>query len=99
MDTEKHSELRMWAVVLAVVGGLVLVGALFGPPLLKESVTALDAGVGLKDAALGSFVVTVALFIVFAIAAGDGLIGELQFMLAGFFLFFVIITLLIAWVF
>ncbi|MDZ7753938.1 MAG: hypothetical protein U5S82_20390 [Gammaproteobacteria bacterium] len=99
MDTEKHSELRMWAVVLAMVGGLVLAGVLFAPPLLQEGITALDEGVGLKDAALWSFVATVVLFIVFAIAAGDGLIGEIQFMLVGFFLFFVIITLLIAWVF
>ena len=39
------------------------------------------------------------LFLLFAVVAGDGLLGELQFMLGGFFLFFVVITLLIAWVF
>jgi hypothetical protein len=55
--------------------------------------------VTLKTAALWSFGVTVVLLIVFAVAAGDSLIGELQFMLAGFFAFFVIITLLIAWIF
>jgi hypothetical protein len=59
----------------------------------------LNAGVTLKTAALWSFGVTVVLLIVFAVAAGDSLIGELQFMLAGFFAFFVIITLLIAWIF
>lgn len=99
MATEKQSELRMWAVILAVVGGLVLAGVLFGPPLLQESIGALDQGVGLKDAAIASFALTVVLFLVFAVAAGDGLLGELQFMLAGFFAFFVIITVLIAWVF
>jgi hypothetical protein len=31
--------------------------------------------------------------------SGDGLIGELQFMLAGFFSFFAILTFLIAWIF
>lgn len=99
MATENKSELAMWTVVLTVVGVLVIIGALFGPPLLKEAVTGLEAGVGLKTAALWSFGVTVALMLVFAFAAGDSLIGELQFMLAGFFLFFVIITLLIAWIF
>jgi hypothetical protein len=37
--------------------------------------------------------------VLFALVAGDGIFGELQFMLLGFFAFFVIITLLIAWVF
>ena len=99
MSTEKRGELRMWAVVLAVVGTLVVLGAWFGLPLLGEGATALDDGVTLKTAALWSFGVTVALMIVFAIAAGDGFIGELQYMLVAFFAFFVIITLLIAWVF
>jgi hypothetical protein len=37
--------------------------------------------------------------IVFAISSGDGLLGEIQFILGGFFLFFVIIWLLVAWIF
>jgi hypothetical protein len=36
---------------------------------------------------------------VFAVSAGDGLLGEIQFILGGFFLFFVIIWLLVAWIF
>jgi len=32
----------------------------------------------------------------FAVVAGDGLIGEIQFMLDAFFTFFAVITLLIA---
>lgn len=99
MGTQKRSELRMWAVVLLVAGALVVAGAWFGLPLLEHGVGALSAGVGLKTAALWSFGITVALLIVFAVAAGDSLIGELQFMLIGFFAFFVIITLLIAWIF
>ena len=99
MGTEKRSELRTWAVVLVVVGALVVAGAFLGLPLLEQGAGALEPGVGLKTAALWSFGVTVALMIVFAIAAGDGFIGELQYMLLAFFAFFVIITLLIAWVF
>jgi len=94
-----HGELRTWAVVLAAAAILVGVGAFLGAPVLRDVVSALNEGVSLKTAALWSFGVTVVLFIVFAIAAGDSLIGELQFMLAGFFAFFVVIMLLIAWVF
>ena len=99
MEPRKRSELRLWAVVLSVAGALIVAGAWFALPLLDGGVESLNAGVTLKTAALWSFGITVLLLIVFAVAAGDSLIGELQFMLAGFFLFFVIITLLIAWVF
>ena len=99
MDPDKRSELRTWTVVLSVVGVLIVAGAWFGLPLLEGGVETLNTGVTLKTAALWSFGVTVLLLIVFAVAAGDSLIGELQFMLAGFFAFFVIITLLIAWIF
>lgn len=99
MNAAPRSDLRTWAVVLMVVGALLGAAVLFGLPLLEGAVTALDTGVSLKTAALWSFGVTVAMLIVFAVAAGDSLIGELQFMLAAFFAFFVIITLLIAWVF
>lgn len=37
--------------------------------------------------------------VVFALVAGDSLIGEIQFMLGGFFSFFFMFTVLIAWVF
>jgi len=36
---------------------------------------------------------------VFAVIAGDGLIGEFQYMVAAFFLFFVFFTVMIAWAF
>lgn len=98
-NTEKRSELRTWAVVLVVVGALVVAGAIFGLPLLDESITVLNDGVTLKTAALWSFGITVALMVVFAITAGDGFLGELQYMLLAFFAFFVIISLLIAWIF
>jgi hypothetical protein len=37
--------------------------------------------------------------VLFALVAGDSLIGELQFMFGAFFSFFALIWLLIAWVF
>lgn len=99
MSTHRSSEARIWAIVLVAAAVLLLVGAWFGLPMLSGAVEALNTGVTLESAALWSFGITVVLLIVFAVAAGDSLIGELQFMLAGFFVFFTIITLLIAWIF
>ncbi|WP_020683749.1 hypothetical protein [Marinobacterium rhizophilum] len=99
-DVKDRREAR--TVALAIVVLLVLlVGAavLLLPQLAEISRVSLEPGLGLKDAAVISFFVTIALMVVFAIAAGDGFIGEIQFMLAGFFSFFVIIWLMLAWVF
>jgi hypothetical protein len=99
MGSEQRSELKLWAVILGAGLLLVMLGAVFGLPMIKEFILLLEPGVGLKTAATWSFGVTVVMFVLFALVAGDGLLGELQFMLLGFFLFFAIITLLIAWVF
>lgn len=74
----------------AVIGGVLLVPAIVG---------ALDAGLGLKPAAAISFGVTIVVLVGLLVAAGDGLIGEFQFVLPAFFLFFVFNWLLIAWIF
>ena len=87
---------------LAVLGcGLLLVGLGFWalPLAWAGLVEAFAPGLGLKGAAVIGFFVVVALFVGFAIAAGDGLIGEIQFMIGGFLLFYVIFTLMLAWVF
>jgi hypothetical protein len=99
MGSEKQSELKMWGVVLGIGLVLIVLGAIFAPPLLQGFIAALEPGIDLKTAVPWAFGVTFVMFIFFAVAAGDGLLGEIQYMLAGFFLFFVIITLLIAWVF
>jgi hypothetical protein len=99
MGTEKQAELRIWGTVLGIGLVLIILGTVLGPTLLADTVAVLESGVGLKTAALWSFLVTLVMFLLFAIVAGDGLLGEIQFMLAGFFLFFLIITLLIAWIF
>ncbi|MDA1075826.1 MAG: hypothetical protein O3A63_13845 [Proteobacteria bacterium] len=53
---------------------------------------------GLKDAAKYALGLSLALIVVFAIASGDGF-SELHWILAGFFCFFLINTVLIAWIF
>jgi hypothetical protein len=59
-----------------------------------------SAGLGLKNAAIVSFGVSLAVILVMAIVSGgDAIFGELPFTIAGFLLFFVIIWLMIAWIF
>ncbi len=87
-------------VVLVGVALVVLLGlAILGVSVLGEVGAAFDDGIGLKTAAIWGFGLTVALMVLFAVVAGDGLFGEIQYMLGAFFTFFAVITLLVAWVF
>lgn len=95
-DQQQKNESRKIALALVGVVSLVVMAGLLMLPSLAEAMT---PGLGLKDAAIIAFFVTAILLIIFAVAAGDGLLGELQYMLAGFFLFFLIFWLMIAWVF
>ncbi|MFC6671635.1 hypothetical protein [Marinobacterium aestuariivivens] len=99
-DSKDKREAR--TVLLAILVLLVILAAaalLLLPQLAQISSEHLAPGLGLKDAAVISFFVTVTLMVVFAIAAGDGFIGEIQFMLAGFASFFLVIWLMLAWIF
>lgn len=99
-DSKDKRESRRLAVLLLVIVGVFVVAALLMLPLLSAFVsTHLAPGLGLKDAAVVAFFVAVTLMVVFAVAAGDGLLGELQFILGGFFAFFLIFWLMIAWIF
>lgn len=99
-DRRDKNEARSIAIVLVLLVLVLGVAAVFMLPGLADlAAVHLAPGLGLRDAALISFGVTVVLMIVFAIAAGDGFLGEIQFMLAAFFLFFLIIWLLAAWIF
>ena len=93
------SDLKILALLLGAALVILVVVMIFGGPLVAGVTTAFDEGVGLKTAAIWSFFITVALFVLFAVIAGEGLLGELQYMLGAFFSFFALITLLIAWVF
>jgi hypothetical protein len=95
----ERSDLGILGLLLAVALVLALLVLTFGGPVVHELASLFNEGVGLKAAAIWSFFVTVALFVLFALVAGDSLIGELQFMFGAFFSFFALIWLLIAWVF
>lgn len=101
-DTGKkdEKEARTIAIALIVLVALLFIGGFFALSMLAEfNQVYLAPGVGIKDAAVIAFTLTVLVLIVFAVAAGDGLLGEIQFLLTGFFAFFVVFWLLISWVF
>ena len=98
-ESSDKKEARTLAIVLVVLVAVLVAAALMLLPALNNIATTYMApGLGLKDAAVIAFFVTVVMMIVFAVAAGDGLLGEIQFMLVGFFLFFLVIWLLLAWI-
>lgn len=100
---ERRKALRILtgvSVLVALLVALVVLGAATTLPGLSTWVAeTFNSGIGLQKAALVSAIVSVVVLIVFAVAAGDGLLGEIQFMIPGFFAFFVFFWLLIAWVF
>lgn len=99
-DRQDKSQSRAVLLALSVACLLLIAAGLFALPLLNGFIAAhLQPGLGMKDAAVIAFFVTVALLVVLAVAAGDGLLGELQYMLGAFSAQFVILWLLIAWIF
>jgi hypothetical protein len=99
-DSKDKKEARTLAIVLLVAVVALAATALLAMPMLADFNAAyLASGVDLKEAAIIAFATTMVVLVIFAIAAGDGLLGELQFMLLGFFAFFVVLWLLIAWIF
>ncbi len=87
------------ALVALLVALLVLAAAVSLPGLSEWVAVTFDDGIGLKNAALAAAIASVVISIFFALTAGEGLIGELQFMIPGFFLFFVFFWLMLAWIF
>lgn len=98
-DKDKIEARKLLIVIVVVLVAVVAALALMLPMLAGFVQTSLEPGVGVKQAAIISFFITVVTLAFFAITAGDGLLGEIQFMLAGFFGFFLTIWLLVAWVF
>ena len=102
MKTVNKDKKDARAIAISIIALLIILGlAIFLMlPLLAEFISVyFSPGIGMKDAAVISFFITIILMIVIAITSGDGLIGEIQFILSSFFLFFVIIWLMIAWIF
>ena len=99
MSENGGSDLKLFLVLLLaalLIAGVLVLHLL---PAAAPALDALEAGMGLREAVVWGFFVTVGLFVLLALVAGDGLLGELQFMLSAFFGFLLVLTLLIAWVF
>lgn len=84
---------------IAAAAAAVVLAAVFLPDMAQGFAEFFAPGLGLRTASIVSVAVAFVALIAMAIAAGDGLLGELQYMIAGFFAFFVFFTLFIAWVF
>lgn len=99
-DQSDKRETRRIAILFVALIGIIGLGIVLLLPYLADFIAVhFEPGVGLKTAAVIAFFVTVITLVIFAIAAGDGIIGEIQFMLASFFTFFIIIWLMVAWIF
>lgn len=99
-DRKDKKEAQVIAIALVVLVAIAAIAAmLFIPSLAEFSATYLAPGLGLKNAAIAAFFVTLVIMVIFAITSGDGLLGELQFLLPGFLAFFLIFWLMMAWIF
>ncbi len=100
LDNNDKKEARNIALVIVVLFVLLGVATFLMLPLLGAFVAEhLSPGLGLKNAAVIAFFLTIVTLIVLAFAAGDGLLGEIQFLLGGFLLFFLISWVMLAWIF
>ena len=91
----RTTALLLVLILIALVAGIVLLA----PELFATLSPAFTEGVGLRTSAILSFFLTLVVMLLFTLAAGDGLIGELQFVLPAFFVFFLFFWLGIAGLF
>lgn len=99
MDRDDRIALTVIAIVLGVVFIFILLGLEWLLSVLAGGVVAADGGVGFRSAFLTASGLSVLVMIVFAIVAGDGVVGEMPVMIAGFFLMLIFFTLSIALIF
>ena len=96
---QKKQTLTISVLLGIVVIAIIIAAALLMPELARIGYDFFGEGLGLKDAAIIAFFLSVGLLVLFALVAGDGLLGEVQFLLASYVGMFVINWLLIAWIF
>jgi hypothetical protein len=86
--------------VIGLAGAVVVIGCLLAARWLLAGVTGVidleTGGVGWRDAFVAGIVASVGFVLVFALFAGDGVVGELPTMLAGFFVMLAFFTVSIA---
>ena len=99
-DEKDKKESRTIAMVLLILVVALTLTTIVIVPMASGFVASHFApGMGLKSAAIVSFFLTLLLMVVLAVAGGDGLLGEVQYMLGSFLLFFTVFWLMLAWIF
>ena len=99
-DLKDRNDSRKILLTLTVLFIILILSIIFiFPSFLEILSTSTSAGLGLKDSAVVSFFVSLVLVTVLAMVSGDGLLGEVQFVVVGFLLFFIVFWLMIAWIF
>jgi hypothetical protein len=102
-DPDRRQALTI--LVAGVIGAVILAAVLYwgATTLLPDFQAWADGvfsqGLGLRTSAIIAAAVAFSALVVLAIASGDGLLGEIQFVIPGFFLFFLFFWLMTAWVF
>jgi hypothetical protein len=98
---DRKEALRLLAASLTALVLLILIaGAAVYYLIGLNAADPFAPGLGLKDAALISFAVSLVVILVMAVVSGgDAIFGELPFTVLGFLIFFVIFWLMIAWIF
>tara|TARA_B110000196_G_C20898869_1_gene544955 strand:- start:421 stop:735 length:315 start_codon:yes stop_codon:yes gene_type:complete len=99
-DLKDRNDSRKILLSLSVLSIILILSIIFiFPSFLEILSTGTSEGLGLKNSAVVSFFVSLVLVTVIALVSGDGLLGEVQFVLAAFLLFFFVFWFLIAWIF
>ena len=88
-DRKDARSMQRIGMILLALGVLWLAGAALVGLNFSGYLLALESGMGWRDAAVLAFFASTSLIIVFTLVAGDGLLGELQFLIPGFFALFV----------
>jgi hypothetical protein len=98
---ERNEALRLFVAATAGILLLIIIGGAGLYYLIGLGASdPFSAGLGLKNAALISFGVSLVVILVMAVVSGgDAIFGELPFTILGFLIFFVIFWLMIAWIF
>lgn len=107
MTGRKPSDQRRAIALLAVIGvvclvvaGLVIALVVLELPAFASFVNeTFTPGIDLRTAAIIAAIVSFVVLVAFAIVSGDGIVGELPFVIAGFFAFFLFFWIMTAWIF
>jgi len=96
---DKNDSRKILIALTVLISILTLSVILLSPSFMEIISTGFSPGIDLKESAVISFFVTLILLTILTVVSGDGLLGEVQFVLIAFFVFFIIIWLMTAWIF